>query len=457
VGADPFLPEERWLNRDEFSVRRRIIPTTTPRLPAPIQPRNLPSICEGAHPWPLQWGGKDIREGHFYAHKIINAGAQKRLENAGLRLAETARAQGAEIRCTATVTRYKQANLLERATYKFEAVFKVGDPQPLGEITIAQNLSFEQRRALVEGTLISDAITADTVLEYRWNGKVVKIDPKKLFRISTSDVFASLTKLGDFVHGLKRTSRERRTPRGRQIQKAERARIAQADKEASARATPPDSPHLTKNNGVEGRSVESGRPTATQRGTGRRIPGTIRSVANVAGGTALGWLSQQNLDSDVRERREKTGLASPTQDYDADETPILKFGRFWTGQKGETSLWDRLDMPRFREYLREQAAGARPGDELEVMLPIRLKGLKYRMGVPYYAYKGVRIIYRKQRYNPRTPGHRKWLDVHYVDDWPPDAAVGQNVRYLDHIIDPNRSDSEIDELLGIVRPSPARL
>src|SRR5215210_6299308 len=131
---NPFDPREGWLNRDEFSVRREIIPVTTERA-SHSQPKNLPPVFEDAHPWPLQWGGQEIKQGRFYAHKKFNAGVQKRVENAGARLAQTAKDQGARIRGTVAVTRYKEHNLLERATFKFEAVFKIGNDYkiaPLG-------------------------------------------------------------------------------------------------------------------------------------------------------------------------------------------------------------------------------------------------------------------------------------------------------------------------------------
>ena len=241
------------------------------------QSKFLPEVFEDAHPWPLQWGGTEVKEGRFYAVKPFNAGAQKRIENAGRRLAEVARHEGASIRGTVAVTRYQQRNLLERATYKFEAVIKVGDEYkiaPLGEITLTQDLSPEQRRALVEGKLISDGKAR--VLEYRLDNRVIRIDTEKAPRIPSGDVFvASESRLADFIHGLKKSTPEPKTAQGKQIQKDERAAIVNADKESKDRtaakpaAKPAAAPQATDNKSTEARTMTQGRPTQAERAAPR--------------------------------------------------------------------------------------------------------------------------------------------------------------------------------------------
>jgi hypothetical protein len=286
---DPFASDERWLSRDEFSVRREIVPQTTPRGSPPPKAKFLPSIFEDAHPWPLQWGGKEITEGRFFAHKDFNAGVQKRMENAGVRLAETAKQQGVRIRCTVAVTRYKERNLLERVLFLFEAGFEVSKGQwtfePLGEITAVQDLTQEQRVALVEGTPMSPPGAA--ALEYKLKGKTVTIDPKRIAKVPTDDVFASLDrKLGDFITGLKRTTKEPKTPRGKQIEKAEKAAIREADKESLARtsATGRD-PQLTGDKGTAARGVEGGKPLRTERATARPTPSPSTTTTTTPSGT----------------------------------------------------------------------------------------------------------------------------------------------------------------------------
>ncbi len=209
-------------------------------------------------------------EGRFYAHDRFNNSAQRIAEGAGKRLAETARAQGARIRCTVAVTRYKELNLLERATYKFEAVFKIGDHYkiaPLGEFTLVQDLSQEQRTALVRGTPLSSG--GSGVMEYRLDvklggkleSKVVKIDPDKLVKIPHGDVFASLeSKLADFIEGLRTVTPAAKTSRGREIQKLEREAIVKADKESKARTTA-EPPPQAASSGKKTSNAQQQRPT----------------------------------------------------------------------------------------------------------------------------------------------------------------------------------------------------
>jgi hypothetical protein len=72
-------------------------------------------------------------------------------------LAQRARGTGIKIFVTVAVRRYPQRNLLESATYRAEAVSTVGKvtATPLGEVTVYQRLTFAQRRALVEGEVIT--------------------------------------------------------------------------------------------------------------------------------------------------------------------------------------------------------------------------------------------------------------------------------------------------------------
>ena len=102
------------------------------------------------------------------------------------------------------------------------------------------------------------------MLEYSLNGRVIKIDPKELSVIHTGEVFAPLDdRLGDFIHGLNRSTNETNSPRGRQIQKDERKAFIQADQKAAERAAaPPIEPQrLTDNKGTDHRAASGGRST----------------------------------------------------------------------------------------------------------------------------------------------------------------------------------------------------
>jgi hypothetical protein len=276
--ADPiFQPVERWLNRDEFSIRREIIPNTTARGSPVSQPKFLPSVFEDAHSWPLQWGGPEVEKARFYAHKQFNAGAQKRMENAGRRLAEMARKEGARVRATVAVTKYKERNLLERVTYKFEGVTKANVIEPLGEITIVQDLSQEQRTAIVEGQLVPQRGGSD-VLEYSFKGRTVKIDPTKMIKISPDDVFASLdSRLADFIHGLKKgpLAHGPKAPAGGQGGETKPASPTRQEQAASRQlggARTAEAPRLTGNKATDTRMLGGGRPAPAQRAATRPIP-----------------------------------------------------------------------------------------------------------------------------------------------------------------------------------------
>ena len=276
--ANPFDPDERWLNPNEYSVRRELINQTTERGPRPARDTTLPSIFEDAHPWALQWGGTEVWEGRFYATKDFNAGAQKIMENAGKRLTAAAGREGMKIRATVAVTRRSgnNLNLVERATYKFEVAKKVGTEwkfESLGEITLLQSFDKDQMTALEKGTLKSSPTA--TVLEYSVNGKAVTIDTKKVVRIPTEDVFVSIeSKLAGFIEGVKRSTPQKQTTQGKEIKKAEKEAIRKADEESAARTHVPDPEpnRLTDNKAKENTGVKGGRPTDAERATTHTPP-----------------------------------------------------------------------------------------------------------------------------------------------------------------------------------------
>jgi hypothetical protein len=110
----------------------------------------------------------------------------------------------------------------------------------------------------------------------------------------------------------------------------------------------------------------------------------------------MGWAAEAALSKDVAERRDVTGFATPSMDYTADESRVVKMYRFMFGASGEAGVDERFDIGTYREYLRRRAALARPGDDLTVLMPIPRK--KTVDGEPMHM--EVRIVYQKHRGYP---------------------------------------------------------
>ena len=156
MARDPLRTFEGWVSRDNFAVRREVIPITTERRTRPPRNRLLKALeFQGAHVWPLKWGGAEVPR-VFYAHgPTVNLSLQALVENAMLRLAKLAGPHGVRIFVTADAWRYtEQLDLLERITYRVEAVTPDLVAHDLGEVTVFQNLTLAQRRALVAGERI---------------------------------------------------------------------------------------------------------------------------------------------------------------------------------------------------------------------------------------------------------------------------------------------------------------
>jgi hypothetical protein len=191
ASRDPLHTYEGWLNRDTYAVRREVRTKTTRRTAKPKGYRSFKILrklgFQGAHAWPLQWGGREVREGLFWAHRVVNGSRQKRIENAVLRLAKRARRAGIKIFVTVEVEKYPQLKLFRSATYRIEAVSTVGGVQRtvLAEATISQNLTQSQINDLVQGRKITLR-----------SGRVVGI--------SAQSIGAAETKLDNLIEGLRR-------------------------------------------------------------------------------------------------------------------------------------------------------------------------------------------------------------------------------------------------------------
>src|SRR5262249_27622232 len=128
-------------------------------------------------------------------------------------------------------------NLLKSATYKFEAVAQQGGNwvyASLGEVTIHQRVTDVQRAALLNGTPLPPP--GKNLLLYRHAGKDGVIDTGKLGSFEVDPNFAAYEqKLGSFAKSVARVSPEKKSPRAKEIKKAESEAVKQANTEAAQR------------------------------------------------------------------------------------------------------------------------------------------------------------------------------------------------------------------------------
>jgi hypothetical protein len=434
---DPLRTFETRPSSDNFAVRREVVPVKTERVTSPPPNRHLKKLgFQGAHIWPLNWGGPELKR-VFYAHgPTVNLSIQKRVENAIGRLTRMANRHGIRIFVTADAWRYRERDLLERITYRIEAVTPDLVAHDLGEITVHQNLSQQQRTDLVEGRDIT--IRRERIVSFEgrartsrqqlvavidWLRRTTVRGPRRGRHLAQPDGGAG----GGATSGpdLSATALEQKATSGSPGDQAAKRSTAEVQ-----RGTSPES-------GTAG--VARG-TTGSQRGLGS-TPGTKQAVRGVFWSIGQGYLAQAALSKDVAARRAQAGYASLSQDYDANESRIVKAYRALSGAKGEAGLDERFDIRVYRDYLRHRAALAQPGEELTVGMPIR-RG----RGDPLVdaAFRDVRVVYRKY---PPAPRNGQWLDIR-VENWPEDAAIPY-IPDLDRIIDPARSDEEILRYMGI--------
>ena len=145
------VPHGFWLPGGlEYSVRRQVLPRSV--FDRVKQAAGLEHF-HWSHGWSLRWGGPEVTEGVFLAHKHVNGSVMARIEGRVARAARELAPRGYEVWATVAVTRYDDANILERATYKVD-VFDPNGGLVRGasfEITIPHELTAAQRRALTAG------------------------------------------------------------------------------------------------------------------------------------------------------------------------------------------------------------------------------------------------------------------------------------------------------------------
>jgi len=145
---------------------------------------------------------------------------------------------------TVAVTRYKERNLLERATYKFEAVFKAGNTykiEPLGEISIHQGLRPDTAHGARQGDSDFEPRARpswSTDWTARSSKSIRREWPRSLPETSSPHWKPSS---GTLSTAWERATPKSKTPRAKAILKAEQADIVQTDKDAAERAAPPAS------------------------------------------------------------------------------------------------------------------------------------------------------------------------------------------------------------------------
>ena len=158
---------EGWLDRDQFTVRRKVLLSKGTRKATPKNYKLWAILkkldFEGAHIWPLNWGGREVDQ-MFWALPAVNNSIQKRAENATKRFAERLKGTGIDLYVTATAKKYGQLQLFERITYKYELVAADGRILDLGKVEIRQELSVQQRLALVDGKPV--VIDPDSAVEF---------------------------------------------------------------------------------------------------------------------------------------------------------------------------------------------------------------------------------------------------------------------------------------------------
>ncbi len=270
---------ERYLDRDTFTVRRPILTTTTPRNSK--HHTHLPKIFEGAHPWPLQWGGPEVREAHWFAHDVVNNGFQNRLERAGRRFAERLKGTDYQLYATTVATCYPERSLLKEYIVRFEAVDKAGNVTPLGEVSVEQSLTLAQRRALVEGEVVQGQHGGRMVI--RHGGKTVTIDPdpvsKRMVVIPNPEMFGDVGyRVNELARGFQRKSGEAKSKPA--AKPAAPPRPAPAAVNAAPAPNPPASTVPTSRTGVEGRALGNTTAAAANRGSTAATPAPTQTTGS---------------------------------------------------------------------------------------------------------------------------------------------------------------------------------
>lgn len=145
------VPHARWLQGNmEFSVRQRVLPKAV--WVRAKQPTGVERF-EWSHAWPLRWGGPEVTDGVFLAHRHINQSVISRIEGRVANAARELAPHGYEVWVTVAASRYGEVKVLEHASYSIDVFDPAGHRVPGAsfEITVPQELTLAQRHGLAAG------------------------------------------------------------------------------------------------------------------------------------------------------------------------------------------------------------------------------------------------------------------------------------------------------------------
>jgi hypothetical protein len=201
----------------------------------------------------------------------------------------------------------------------------------------------------------------------------------------------------------------------------------------TASKVPPKSAPLEESRAVTGRATGS-------RALGRFARGVppLSLGVNVAGAVFLPLAGAKR----VSELRERTGYAPPGTEY-TDGSRVLATTRYVMDPSltEAFSMEDRYEVRAFRAALKDRADRIPVGGRMAVKWDVRAGDKSLPNGRVVPNVEQVRIVYRKLR-------NGRWLDVAAEsDDWPREAVI-PFAPNIDRIIDPTRTDAEVERHLG---------
>lgn len=178
--------EIKRLGFNKYKIEGIIFPETAKRGSRKKRPKNLPESFQDSHPWPVAWGGEEVKKARWFSHKKFNGGVMKQAESIGIKLSRLANYYGSDIKITTEVTieRYENQKILKAATYKYFGQFSGQAPRPLLEFVIKQEFTEKQLLAFHDGVLFSES---DSIIKYRYKNETVEINISEVIKKSKVD------------------------------------------------------------------------------------------------------------------------------------------------------------------------------------------------------------------------------------------------------------------------------
>ncbi|MBO3751114.1 hypothetical protein J5X84_34005 [Streptosporangiaceae bacterium NEAU-GS5] len=177
---------------------------------------------------------------------------------------------------------------------------------------------------------------------------------------------------------------------------------------------------------------------------GRRAAGAGVSILSFGIQLAAGMFAEPAIMRRAEERRDRTGYAPPSLDYfDESGSRILAAARFMASPFASDAIPEdaRYDISVLRRRLKEAADQTPPGGTLSIIWDVQVG---YKRDALQYLVPDIlpiKIVYKKL-------ANGRWLDVQALSDsWPENAPIKYGPN-LDRIIDPSRSDKEVEIMLG---------